>query len=83
PDIENLPFMLSIGIILGMGVAGFVMSSKAGIHDPTPAIFLMIVGVIFSWWVGWLPAWVLLITVALISIVGAAVWMRIFKGGGD
>lgn len=76
---DFLPFMLSLGVISGMAFIGYNLTKT---HDPTPAFFMLFCGVYLTWSIDWLPTWIFITTIALLSIMSAAMWGKIFRRGG-
>lgn len=74
---DFLPIMLSFGVIAGMGFIGFNLARG---RDPVPGLFMMFAGVVLAWGMGWLPTWVFVTAIALISLLSAALWGKLFKG---
>lgn len=72
-----LPYMMSFALIVGMTFIGFNLTRS---RDPTPALFMLFAGAMLSWSIGWLPTWVFVTAIALISLSGAALWGKLFKG---
>lgn len=85
PDIPEatpsvwLPVMLSFAVIAGMAFIGLNLARGS---DPTPGLFMLFAGVVLVWSVGWLPTWIFVTALALISISSAALWGKLFKRGG-
>jgi len=67
-----LPFdaniVISLFLSLGLGTIGFGMGKG---KDSTPAIFLIYLGLVVSWLFGWLPAWILASSFAVLAIMMA------------
>lgn len=74
---DFLPVMLSFAAIAGMGFIGFNLARS---RDPIPGLFMMFAGVVLAWGMGWLPTWVFVTAIALISILSAALWGKLFRG---
>ncbi|NVM22034.1 MAG: right-handed parallel beta-helix repeat-containing protein [Desulfobacterales bacterium] len=85
PDIPSadpamwLPVMSSFALIAGMAFIGFNLSKSS--HDPMPGLFMMFVGIMLAWSIGWLPTWIFVTAIALIAIISAALWSKLFKKG--
>lgn len=57
---------LSLFLSLALGTVGFGMGKG---KDSTPAIFLIYTGMVISWLIGWLPAWILASGFAILGIM--------------
>jgi hypothetical protein len=57
---------LSLFLSLALGSVGFGMGKG---KDATPAIFLIYTGLVISWLLGWLPAWMLASSFAVLGIM--------------
>lgn len=66
----GLPFdaniFISLFLSLALGSIGFGMGKG---KDPTPAIFMIYLGLVISWLFGWLPAWLLASSFAVLAIM--------------
>lgn len=71
------PVMLSFAVIIGMSFIGLNLSQP---RDPMPGVFMMFVGIVLSWSMGWLPTWIFVTAIALLSLVSAALWGKLFRG---
>ena len=72
-----LPFMLSFAVIAGMAFIGFNLARG---RDPTAGLFMLFAGIVLVWSIGWLPTWIFITAIALVSLLSAALWGKLFKG---
>lgn len=84
PDIPTgydvwLPVMLSFAVIVGMAFIGFNMTRDRS-PSPAPVLFMLFVGVVLTWSFGWLPLWIFITAIALLSLASAMLWAKMFKG---
>lgn len=71
-----LPIMLSFAIIIGMAFIGLNLSPRG--PDPVPVLFMLFVGIVLTWTMGWLPTWIFVTAIALVSMLSAALWGKLF-----
>lgn len=69
------PIMLSFAVIIGMSFIGLNFSQE---NDPVPMFFMLFAGITLSWTIGWLPTWIFVTAIALLSLVSAALWGKLF-----
>jgi len=74
-----LPVMLSFAVIVGMAFIGFNLTRDRS-PSPAPVLFMLFVGVVLTWSFGWLPPWVFITAIALLSLASAILWGKMFKG---
>lgn len=83
PDIPEadptafLPLMMSFGVIVGMAFIGFNLTRSS--HDPMPGLFMAFAGIMLAWAIGWLDTWIFVTAIALIAILSAVLWGKIFS----
>jgi hypothetical protein len=69
---------MSLFLSLGLGCVGFGMGKG---KDSTPAIFLVEFGIVLSYLLGWLPAWILASSFAILGIMLAYKFRSVFNRG--
>jgi len=69
PGLVDPNMIVGLMFCVGLGAIGFAMGKG---KDSTPALFMMIVGFVLFWQIGYLPSWIPIVSIAILSILLAS-----------